>query len=31
LVKEKFQPADLVERIRRLVRSPVSTEMEAAS
>jgi CheY-like chemotaxis protein len=33
LVKEKFQPADLVERIRRLVHSkpPVSTEMEAAS
>jgi CheY-like chemotaxis protein len=32
-VKEKFQPADLVERIRRLVHSkpPVSTEMEAAS
>jgi CheY-like chemotaxis protein len=33
LVKERFQPADLVERIRRLVHSkpPVSTEMEAAS
>jgi len=33
LVKERFRPADLVERIRRLVhsKSPVSTEMEAAS
>ena len=33
LVKERFQPADLVERIRRLVHSnpPVSNEMEAAS
>ena len=33
LVKERFQPADLVERIRRLVHSKpaVSTEMEAAS
>ena len=33
LVKERFQPADLVERIRRLVHSkpPVSSEMEAAS
>jgi len=33
LVKERFRPADLVERIRRLVHSkpPVSTEMEAAS
>ena len=33
MVKEKFRPADLVERIRRLVhsKSPVSTEMEAAS
>jgi signal transduction histidine kinase/CheY-like chemotaxis protein len=33
LVKERFQPADLVERIRRLVHSKpaVNTEMEAAS
>ena len=33
LVKERFRPADLVERIRRLVHSnpAVSTEMEAAS
>jgi CheY-like chemotaxis protein/two-component sensor histidine kinase len=33
LVKERFRPADLVERIRRLVhsKSPVSNEMEAAS
>ena len=33
LVKERFQPADLVERIRRLVRTKpaVSNEMEAAS
>jgi CheY-like chemotaxis protein len=33
LVKERFQPAELVERIRRLVHSnpPVSNEMEAAS
>ena len=33
LVKERFQPADLVERIRRLVHSKpaVSNEMEAAS
>ena len=33
LVKERFRPADLVERIRRLVHSkpPVSNEMEAAS
>jgi hypothetical protein len=33
LVKERFRPADLVERIRRLVhsKSSVSTEMEAAS
>jgi CheY-like chemotaxis protein len=33
LVKERFRPADLVERIRRLVhsKSAVSTEMEAAS
>jgi signal transduction histidine kinase/CheY-like chemotaxis protein len=33
LVKERFQPADLVERIRRLVHSnpPVSNEMEAVS
>jgi adenylate cyclase len=33
LVKERFQPADLVERIRRLLHSkpPVSTKMEAAS
>jgi signal transduction histidine kinase/CheY-like chemotaxis protein len=33
LVKERFQPADLVERIRRLVHSrpAVSNEMEAAS
>jgi two-component system NtrC family sensor kinase len=33
LVKEKFRPADLVERIRRLVHSkpPVLSEMEAAS
>jgi len=33
LVKERFQPADLVERIRRLVHSKpaVSSEMEAAS
>jgi signal transduction histidine kinase/CheY-like chemotaxis protein len=33
LAKERFQPADLVERIRRLVHSnpPVSNEMEAAS
>ena len=33
LVKETFQPADLVERIRRLVHSkpPVLSEMEAAS
>jgi signal transduction histidine kinase/CheY-like chemotaxis protein len=33
LVKEKFRPADLVERIRRLVRSkpPVLSGMEAAS
>jgi CheY-like chemotaxis protein len=33
LVKERFQPADLVERIRRLVNSKtaVSNEMEAAS
>jgi signal transduction histidine kinase/CheY-like chemotaxis protein len=33
LVKERFQPADLVERIRRLVHSTpaVSNEMEAAS
>jgi putative two-component system response regulator len=33
LVKERFQPAELVERIRRLVQSnaPVSNEMEAAS
>jgi CheY-like chemotaxis protein len=33
LVKERFQPADLVERIRRLVHSkpPVLSGMEAAS
>ena len=33
LVKDRFRPADLVERIRRLVhsKSPVSNEMEAAS
>jgi len=33
LVKERFRPADLVERIRRLVHSnpPVSNEMETAS
>jgi signal transduction histidine kinase/CheY-like chemotaxis protein len=32
LVKERFRPADLVERIRRLVqRKPVSNAMEAAS
>ena len=33
LVKETFRPAELVERIRRLVHSkpPVSSEMEAAS
>jgi adenylate cyclase len=33
LVKERFQPAELVERIRRLVHSnpPVSNEMEAVS
>jgi CheY-like chemotaxis protein len=33
LVKERFRPADLVDRIRRLVHSkpPVSSEMEAAS
>jgi CheY-like chemotaxis protein len=33
LVKERFQPAELVERIRRLVHSnpPVNNEMEAAS
>jgi hypothetical protein len=33
LVKERFPPADLVERIRRLVHSkpPVNNEMKAAS
>jgi hypothetical protein len=33
LVKERFQPADPVERIRRLVHSkpPISTELEAVS
>jgi hypothetical protein len=33
LVKERFRPADLVERIRRLVHSkpPVPSGMEAAS
>jgi hypothetical protein len=33
VVKERFQPAELVERIRRLLHSncPVSNEMEAAS
>ena len=31
LVKETFRPTDLVERIRRLTRPPVSSGMEAAS